>query len=332
MNIYWPVYKNLEAEFLKIMYYVHIDDEQLDVYSSKIADLILRAAIEIESICKELYVANGGISKKNIKFDHHILDEMLIPNWVLDKKVVIITAYNCFRTQRELYPFVKGESRTSASSCQTFSWNNAYQNLKHDRGKSLPLSSIRHLFDVMAALYVLNIYYKSEVFPPAKFHGEVPIPPALGSDIFSIHIHHLNRSWGAVSKPIIDDSFLKSVYYTDITKEAAEKFNKSVMRYIATTMKCALKTAEGKMAFKKSSHSKDPIAFQRELGMPLWNKALQEANRISQPAFFDQQFEAHLNKNQPKKCTYTLGEKEVQEITQALRVASAQDATPLVNL
>lgn len=60
MNIFWPVYKNLEAEFLKLMYYIHIDDSQLNVYSSKIAELLLRTVVEIESISKKLYSENGG--------------------------------------------------------------------------------------------------------------------------------------------------------------------------------------------------------------------------------------------------------------------------------
>ena len=44
MNIYWPVFKNIESEFSKLTYDIHIDDDQLTVYSSKITDLILRSA------------------------------------------------------------------------------------------------------------------------------------------------------------------------------------------------------------------------------------------------------------------------------------------------
>ena len=54
-NMYWPVYKNIEREFLKIAEYINICDEQLKVYSFHIADLIIRCAIEIEAISKELY-------------------------------------------------------------------------------------------------------------------------------------------------------------------------------------------------------------------------------------------------------------------------------------
>ncbi len=65
-NIYWPIYKNLESEVQKLSYSIHINDEQQKVYSSNISDIILRAATEIESISKELYITNGGkIKEKN---------------------------------------------------------------------------------------------------------------------------------------------------------------------------------------------------------------------------------------------------------------------------
>ena len=54
MNIYWPVYANLEKGVDELAFAIHIDDSQLGVYSSRITDLILRAAAEIESLSKEL--------------------------------------------------------------------------------------------------------------------------------------------------------------------------------------------------------------------------------------------------------------------------------------
>jgi hypothetical protein len=69
-NIYWPVYKNIESEFNNLMFNIHIDDNQLNVYSSKITDLILRSSAEIESLSKELYKLNGGTkSIEKIKYD-----------------------------------------------------------------------------------------------------------------------------------------------------------------------------------------------------------------------------------------------------------------------
>ena len=59
-NIYWPVYKNLEKEVLKLADFLHFSDDQTRVYSMHIADLIIRCAVEIEAIAKELYSSLGG--------------------------------------------------------------------------------------------------------------------------------------------------------------------------------------------------------------------------------------------------------------------------------
>ena len=39
--LYWQVYKNLEKEFLGLADVIHVDDKQLEVYSMKIADLLI---------------------------------------------------------------------------------------------------------------------------------------------------------------------------------------------------------------------------------------------------------------------------------------------------
>lgn len=53
-NLFWPIYKKLESEFMEISYYISIDKRQLKTYSIKIADLILRTVSECENISKEL--------------------------------------------------------------------------------------------------------------------------------------------------------------------------------------------------------------------------------------------------------------------------------------
>ena len=186
MNIYWPVYKNLESEFIQLMQYVHIDDSQLIVYSSKIADILIRSVIEIESISKELYFNNGGTKTGFIKYDEDAIKH-LINIWAIDKRLVLITSMNCFVSQRELYPFVKNTTRTGKRT-KTFSWNNAYQDIKHDRGKYLSQANVKFLFESLAALYLLNIYYSDNSFTLEKDSKGLSIAPSLGSDIFSILI------------------------------------------------------------------------------------------------------------------------------------------------
>lgn len=186
-NIYWPVYKNIESEFNNLMFVIPIDDNQLNVYSSKISDLILRASTEIESISKELYKLNGGIKTKNIKYDEDALT-YLNTLWNLENKKVIISSYNCFLTSKELIPFQKNEPRTGNSRL-TYSWNNAYQNLKHDRASSLHFGSIKYLIDVTAALYVLNLYFKNDKFDGKDDALGNNFDSSLGSTIYNIKLH-----------------------------------------------------------------------------------------------------------------------------------------------
>jgi hypothetical protein len=238
MNIYWPVFKNLESEFSRLMYDIHIDDNQLTVYSSKIADLILRGAVETESISKELYYKHGGTKTGHIRYDDDALD-YLTSKWKLDQKTVIISSPNCFLTNKTLLPFVKNEQRTG-KNYNTFSWNNSYQNIKHDRGKSITFGSVKYLFDILAALYVLNLYYLESTFPLEKDSKGNTLSPSLGSEIFSVVIfsYRGRNGQGVYQKT---EEFHKCIYYIDQTEETAKIFNESLSAFQAKINELAFK-------------------------------------------------------------------------------------------
>ncbi len=54
-DLFFQVYKKLEEEVIDLSYSVLFVDENLIVYSLRIADLISRCNIEIESLVKLLY-------------------------------------------------------------------------------------------------------------------------------------------------------------------------------------------------------------------------------------------------------------------------------------
>ncbi|WP_276379883.1 hypothetical protein [Flavobacterium sp. H4147] len=241
-NIYWPVYKNLEMGVLTLSYSIHIDDNQLNVYSSQISDLILRASAEIESISKELYKLNGGTKTSKIKYDSDAL-EHLNALWKLDQKVVLISSANCFQTIKELKPFLKNE-RSGYHNGLTYTWNNSYQNLKHDRANSLEYGTLKYLFDIMSALFILNLYYKNDTISLYNDGGGINFPLNMGSDLFSVKLHKWffygeNMSY---SKKDFFDECLYYTHYTDQTienlKEAHKKdlheFNQSFLDHPKT--------------------------------------------------------------------------------------------------
>ncbi|MDR0929432.1 MAG: hypothetical protein LBM74_06940 [Oscillospiraceae bacterium] len=166
-NLFWPVYNNLEKEVLSLAHDIHFCDDQLAVYSVKIAELLLRCAIEIESIAKSLYEQEGGNMQPkdangNDRYLHFDFDclKWLDQNWCLGKKVVLLSSSNMFFSKDEnriLHPLKnahKGEAY----------WQKAYQAVKHNRADDIRRATVRNLIGAMAALYLLNVYYRNETF------------------------------------------------------------------------------------------------------------------------------------------------------------------------
>ena len=52
---YWNSYRLLEKQLIRISHSIYFDDEQIDVYSSELADIINSACIKIESLAKDIY-------------------------------------------------------------------------------------------------------------------------------------------------------------------------------------------------------------------------------------------------------------------------------------
>lgn len=178
-NFFLPIYQNLEKETLKLAENIFFNDEQLSVYSIKVAELLIRTVVEIESLSKELYVKNDGKKEKPF-FDRDCLD-LLEKRWTLSKKQVIITS--------PWLDFQQTENRIliplhNANQCgpKAPDWAQAYQAVKHDRSKNLKRANIKMLIRALAALYILNIYNKTD----QEIKREAtPQDTSFGSQIFS---------------------------------------------------------------------------------------------------------------------------------------------------
>lgn len=221
-TLYWQVYKNLEREFLLLADIIHIDDNQLSVYSMKIADLLIRSVIEIEALAKELYLTNGGavVPDEEMYFDtvcmKH-LDDM----WKLDKKEVLVVTPNLYlekEDNRLLTPLHKASKRGTSSA----KWNRAYQAVKHNRVKDLTKGNIKNLLDSLAALYLLNLYYKDTQIQNVVQGKEKDVDSSFGSDLFAIKIHQPGglSTDGAYAKKADYDS---CVYICDFEVKSTER-------------------------------------------------------------------------------------------------------------
>lgn len=120
-NLYWNIYRSLERELLDIADTIHIDDKQLSTYSMRIANLLVRTVIEIESISKELYFREGGVQPaqgNDLYFDTDCL-ALLENKWTLSKKVVMISSpmlYTIDPSNQRFTPLHKASRRGTSSS------------------------------------------------------------------------------------------------------------------------------------------------------------------------------------------------------------------------
>lgn len=188
-NLYWSVYQNLEKELIELTNHIHVDDKQINVYSMKIAELLIRASIEFESLAKELYINNGGPKEddNNLFFDTDCMKH-LNSLWKLESKRVQVVSNNFYFNNDEnklLSPLKKAHKRGSSSE----KWLQAYQAIKHNRRTSLEIANIKHLILSMAGLYILNLYYKAEFFELGKDYNGLNFQANCGSSIFSVFIH-----------------------------------------------------------------------------------------------------------------------------------------------
>lgn len=239
-NLYWPVYKNLEKEFLKLADYIHFSDDQLGTYSMFIADLIVRCSVEIEALSKELYCMLGGNmsptdpqgNNRDLYFDTDCL-ALLEQKWLLSKKQIAVSAINFYFTDEKnkiLTPLHKSHKRGTSGS----KWKQAYQAVKHNRRNSLKKASIENLLQALGALYILNLYYRDERTDIGRVYlSDHDFDNRAGSEIFSAHYCHatglsmsLNMNDSCINPPL-GDELERSIYIIKYDDKSFEEMHKN---------------------------------------------------------------------------------------------------------
>lgn len=230
-NLFFPIYLQLERELTELSYFITFDYKQLKVYSTKIADMLLRTVSEIENISKEL------CKKENIKFydsKKHVRQvvyfneyfQRLEEYYGLSTRLVNFTFDNCNDNifVSKLMPFKKDYSiKLNGKEKATWSWYNAYNKIKHDRIKNFKQANLENLIYSLSALFLLNIYYMDKVFIEKEAYNFKNITNQIESfsELFEID-YTLELSNSAISeKTYKKDSFFNPIEYFEIAKEYA---------------------------------------------------------------------------------------------------------------
>ena len=223
-QFFWNAYKRLEKEVLALSEDIHFCDDQVDVYSSKIGDLLVRTAIEVESLSKVLYFANGGVqpADRDLYFDTDCL-KLLEDKWLLSKKTIFVTSpFFYFKEEANLTlkPLHKAFKRGKSSS----KWQQAYQAVKHDRINNLKRGNVGNLLNALGALYILNIYYRDAKFETVTDKDASNIDWGLGSEIFSVKVSHEQNGASNDKIYIKKADYDECIYLVKHTDESAQAF------------------------------------------------------------------------------------------------------------
>lgn len=218
-DIFWQTYLNLEKEAIELSKYIFFTDEvqinsngsivvqssnsQLETFSPYIADLLVRCCVQIEAISKELYFDNGGTKlrgDKNLYFDEDCL-KLIDIKWQTHNKIVMVVA--------PFFNFTKDENRIlkplkNAHKRQGTYWEKAYQAVKHDRYLSLQKGNVKAFLHALAALYLLNLYYRNDSWV-TKYQDISKLDYSLGSSIFTVKPPIAEQLWYG-NKPTTSES------------------------------------------------------------------------------------------------------------------------------
>ena len=231
-DIFWQTYINLEKEVVEMSKYIFITDEktiiknglevvescstQLLTFSPHIADLLIRCCVQIEAISKELYYYLNGEKTRGdstIKFDEDCL-KLIDMKWETHNKRVLVVApfFNLTKEEnRVLRPLKEAHKR------QGTYWEKSYQAVKHDRYACLCKGNVKALIQALAALYLLNVYYRNEKWV-IQYQDLGKQDYSMGSSVFSVLKPKADQLWEGNNPKKSESPFVVS-YQDNVYKQ-----------------------------------------------------------------------------------------------------------------
>lgn len=243
-DIFWQSYLNLEKEAIEVSKYIFITDvitvcengvekeqpykSQLETFSPHIADLLVRCCVQIEAISKELYFNHGGTKKRgdnSIRFDMDCL-KLIDKLWETHNKKVLIVA--------PLFHLIDEKNKVlnplrEAHKWQGTYWERCYQAVKHDRVSSLSKGNVKAFLHALAALYLLNLYYRNDSWV-LKYEDISKRDYSLGSSLFAVKPPIAGQLWYG-NQPLYSESPYVVAYVDDVFKhiEDAQRAEKDAL-------------------------------------------------------------------------------------------------------
>lgn len=152
----------LQKDLLSLFEYIEPSDKNLQTYSYRVHQLILRTCVEFEANCKAILKENDYVNPKKTMEYWNIIDyEKINATHHLSSYEVVFPIWNGTKKTRK--PFQDWANN------QQLSWYNAYNQTKHDRHTNFELATLDALLDAITGLLViLASQFHDNDFVPGK--------------------------------------------------------------------------------------------------------------------------------------------------------------------
>jgi len=148
------LYKDLEDSIR----YVHPAEDNYKVYSLRFYELLLRAATEFESICKEKIIELNLNKKANYKYG--IKDYFLL-NKHFDYKLAKVRVGFLFPKVKFIQPLKNWKEK------HILEWYQAYNEVKHNRNTKFAQANLENVLHGIGSIFILLDAFK--LCPDGKF-------------------------------------------------------------------------------------------------------------------------------------------------------------------
>ncbi|KSU17648.1 hypothetical protein [Lactococcus lactis] len=161
-RLFFQIYQSLEKELLGMTDYIHFSENNLDVYSVKLANFILRANVESESLLKELFKRTEhykGLTKKekNLELENNTYTEVN-EVYKLDKKTIYIASEIFYFQDKYSEPFIPFKYKKNGKDSHKI-----YNSIKHDKVNNLKKADLETAINMLGTLFVLNLCFYPEL-------------------------------------------------------------------------------------------------------------------------------------------------------------------------
>lgn len=129
-------------DLYELFNYVQPHDDNLNVYSHRIYELLLRTATEFEANCKAILKDNGYTVHGNMTITDYykIAAEAKLSDYVV--------SFGRWESNHDFKPFASWNRATYAP----LTWYQGYNNVKHDRNLNFSYANLTNLMDAIAGL------------------------------------------------------------------------------------------------------------------------------------------------------------------------------------